>query len=310
LFVVSYVGALHNPKPQDVPFAVTGPSVLTAAVAKPLSLKTKTYEDEAAVRRAIDHRRVYGALISDGSGATLLVAPAAGNGVATLLVAGFTQAAAAMGQKLAVVQVHELPPRDRVGVVPFLLAMALVIGGYLSATIATILAGAATGRRRAVALGLVAGAGASITYVLAGPVLRAIPTGHFLALLGIFAFLMLAVALATAGLQTLFGPIGTLIVIVGFVIFGAPAAGGSLPRAFLPEFWATIGPLLPPGAGTTAIRNTIYFDANAIGGPLAVLAAYFVAGAIVVLGIRRRSQPPVDAAADIEGASSAAAVLV
>lgn len=310
LFVISYVGALHNPKPQNVPFAVTGPSVLTAAVAKQLSLRTKTYADEAAARRAIDHRNVYGALISDGFGATLLVAPAAGNGVATVLVAGFTQAAAATGQKLAVVQVHELPPRDRVGVVPFLVAMALVIGGYLSATIVTTLAGAATGRRRAVALAIVAAAGASITYLLAGRVLHAIPTEHFFALLGIFAFLMLAVALATAGLQTLLGPIGTLIVIVGFVIFGAPAAGGSLPRAFLPEFWAAIGPMLPPGAGTTAIRNTIYFDGNAIGGPLLVLAAYLLAGAIVVLGIRRRSRPAVDAAADIEGGSSAAAVVV
>jgi len=310
LFVVSYVGALHNPKPQNLPFGVTGSPVLAAAIAKQLSLRTKVYADESAARRAIDRRTIYGALITGSSGAKLLVAPAAGNAVATLLASAFTQAAAATGQKLAVVQVHELPGGDRVGVVSFLVAMALVVGGYLSATIATTLAGAATGRRRAAALAFVAAAGALITDLLAGPALGAIPGGHFFELLGIFTFLMLAVALASAGLQTLFGPFGTLIVIVAFVIFGAPAAGGSVPRPFLPEFWSTIGPFLPPGAGTTAIRNTIYFEANGIGQPLLVLAAYFIAGGVVVLGVRRRSRPPVDAAADIEAASGATAVVV
>ena len=310
LFVVSYVGALHNPKPQNLPFGVTGNPVLAAAVGKQLSLRTKLYADESAARRAIDRRTIYGALITGSSGAKLLVAPAAGNAVAALLASAFTQAAAATGQKLAVVQVHELPGGDRVGVVSFLVAMALVVGGYLSATIATTLAGAATGRHRALTLALVAAAGALITDLLAGPLLGAIPGGHFFELLGIFAFLMLAVALATAALQTLLGPFGTLIVIVAFVIFGAPAAGGSLPRPFLPEFWATIGPFLPPGAGTTAIRNTIYFEANGIGQPLLVLAAYLIAGGVVVLGVRRRSRPPVDAATDIEAASGAAAVVV
>jgi len=310
LFVVSYVGALHNPKPQNLPFGVTGSPVLAAAVAKQLSLRTKLYADESAARRAIDRRNIYGALITGSSDAKLLVAPAAGNAVAALLASAFTQAAAATGQKLAVVQVHELPGGDRVGVVSFLVAMALVVGGYLSATIATTLAGAATGRHRALTLALVAAAGALITDLLAGPLLGAIPGGHFFELLGIFAFLMLAVALATAALQTLLGPFGTLIVIVAFVIFGAPAAGGSLPRPFLPEFWATIGPFLPPGAGTTAIRNTIYFEANGIGQPLLVLAAYLIAGGVVVLGVRRRSRPPVDAVTDIEAASGATAVVV
>ena len=310
LFVVSYVGALHNPKPQNLPFGVTGTSLLATAVGKEVPLRTKTYADEAAARRAIDRRNIYGALITGNSGATLLVAPAAGNAVATLLASAFTQVAAATGQKLVVVQVHELPGGDRVGVVSFLVAMALVIGGYLSATIATTLGGTATGYRRAAALACVAAVGALMTDALAGPVLNAIPAGHFFELFGIFTFLMLAVALATAGLQILFGPLGTLIVIVAFVIFGAPAAGGSLPRPFLPEFWATIGPFLPPGAGTTAIRNTIYFEANGIGQPLLVLAAYFIAGGVVVLGVRRRSRPPVDAATDIEAASGATAVVV
>ncbi len=310
LFVISYVGALHNPRPHNLPFGVVGSPALAAAVDKQFSLRAKTYADERAAKRAIDERSIYGALVTDASGTTLLVTPAAANGVATALTAAFTAAAAATGQKLAVVQTHSLPSGDRGGIVSFLVAMALVIGGYLSATIATTLGGAATPRKRAPILACVAVVGALVTDVIAGPLLGGIPSGHFLELWGIFAFLMVAVAFATAALQTLFGAGGTLIVIVVFVIFGAPAAGGSLASPFLPSFWSTIGPFLPPGAGTTAIRNTIYFSGNGIGRALIVLAAYLIAGAVVMLGIRGRSTPQsIEAETDIETAGAAVVVV-
>jgi hypothetical protein len=311
LFVVSYVGALHKPQPHNVPFGTTGASPLAAAVEQQISLKTRTYADEAAARRAIDERAIYGALITGDAGATLLVAPAASNAVATALTTAFTKVAAATGQKLAVVQVHELADGDRLGIVSFLVAMALVVGGYLSATIATTLGGRPSRWRLAGALACVAVIGALLTDVIAGPVLGGIPDGHFFELWGIFTLVMLAVAFAAAGLQLLLGAAGTLIVIVAFVIFGAPAAGGSLSRPFLPGFWATIGPFLPPGAATTLIRNTIYFDGNGILQPVVVLAAYLVAGTLVVLGARRRSTPqPSEAEADVETAASAAAIVV
>ena len=312
LFVVSYVGALHKPQPHDLPFGVVGApaAALATAVDKQLSLRTTTYTDKSAAARAIDRRSIYGALITDPSGTSLLVAPAASNAAAIALTNAFTKVAAAGGQKLTVVQVHPLADGDRVGIVPFLVVMALVVGGYLSATMATSLGGAAAIRRHAPILVVVAAIGALATYLLAGPILGGIPSGHFLELWGIFTFLMLAVAFAAAGLQTLFGTIGTLIVIIVFVVFGAPAAGGSVARPFLPSFWGTIGPFLPPGAGTTAVRNTIYFDGNGIGKSLIVLAAYLVAGAVVVFGIRRRTPQPIDADTDIETAAGAAAVVV
>ena len=118
---------------------------------------------------------------------------------------------------------------------------------------------------------------------------------------------MLAVAWAAAALQALFGPVGTLIVIVVFVIFGAPAAGGTVPRPFLPSFWGTIGPYLPPGAGTTAVRNTIYFGGHGIGRALVVLAVYLVVGGLIVVRARRKASTQ---AIDAEGEAAAAAVVV
>jgi hypothetical protein len=191
--------------------------------------------------------------------------------------------------------------------VPFLVVMALVIGGYLSATIATTIGGPATRRSRAPMLAVAAVIGSLVTDLVAGPVLGAIPTDKFFMLWALFAFVMLAVAWAAAALQALFGPAGTLIVIVVFVIFGAPAAGGSVPRPFLPSFWGTIGPYLPPGAGTTAVRNTIYFDGNGIGRALVVLAVYLVVGGAILVRVRRNSSSQV---LDAEGETAAAAVVV
>src|SRR5436305_7807424 len=73
LFVISYVGALHNPHPHDIPFGVVGSAGLTRAVAKQSSLATKKYTDEAAARRAIDQRRIYGALVTRPSGEAILL---------------------------------------------------------------------------------------------------------------------------------------------------------------------------------------------------------------------------------------------
>jgi hypothetical protein len=118
----------------------------------------------------------------------------------------------------------------------------------------------------------------------------------------------MGVAFATAALQTLLGAGGTLVVVIVFVIFGAPSSGGTVPASYLPTLWRTIGPYLPAGAGTTAVRNTIYFDGNRIGLSLIVLAAYLVIGACAVLLLHRRRGP---AGTDTEAeASSAAATAI
>ena len=70
LFVLSYVGALHHPKPHDVAFGVVGNSRLPIAVGKQFSLKVRQYPDEAAARSAIDHRRIDGAFVADSGGGT------------------------------------------------------------------------------------------------------------------------------------------------------------------------------------------------------------------------------------------------
>ena len=308
VFVFSYVGALHSPTPHRVALGVVGSPAMPAAVGRSFSLKTVPYPSQAAALHAIDERKVVGALVVSPAGAKLFVVPAAGPSAAAALGAAFGAAAVAFHQKIEIVQVHPLPKGDAAGIVSFLLTMALVVGGYLSATMAMAFGGLSTPRGRAAALSVVAVLGALVTATIAGPVLGAIPTSKFLVLWALFILVMAAVALATAALQTLLGPPGTLVVVVVFVIFGAPAAGGSVPAAFLPGFWRTIGPYLPAGAGTTAVRNTLYFGGNAITHALVVLTAYLLVGAAVMVTARKRgSASASDAEAEAEAAGAAAA---
>ena len=92
-----------------------------------------------------------------------------------------------------------------------------------------------------------------------------------------------------------------------FVIFEV-VAGGTLP--WPSAFWSTIGPYLPPGAGTTAVRNTIYFDGNGIGRSLVVLAIYLVVGGVVLLRVRREpASNAATTAGDVESVGASAVVV-
>ena len=309
VFVSSYVGALHDPKPRDLQIGVVGQSPLAAAVSKEAGFDVVPYASEAAARGAIDHRAIEGAFIGAPSGSTLLVVPAAGPAMASGIANAFAVGAAAVHQKLTVVQVHPLPPGDAGGATSFLVVMALVVGGYLAATISLVFGGAATRYRRLLALAIVSFVGSLVTDLVAGPIIGALPSSKFFVLWAVSMLVMTAVAFSTAALQTLFGAAGTLIVVVVFVIFGAPAAGGTVPSAFLPEFWRVIGPYLPAGAGTTVVRNTVYFGGNEIGLALVILVAYLVVGALVVVAIRRRvSAAPSEA--EVEAAAAVGTVVV
>ena len=93
-----------------------------------------------------------------------------------------------------------------------------------------------------------------------------------------FVLICFAVALLAATLQSLIGPLGTLLTVVIVVFIGNPSTGGGNGVAYLPPFWQDIGVVLPPRNGLYLIRNTLYFHGNSITQPLIVLGIYVVVG--------------------------------
>ncbi|MFE0522634.1 DUF3533 domain-containing protein [Streptomyces sp. NPDC058954] len=308
LFIASYVGALHDPKPRDVPFGVVAPAAAAQQAVTRLErlpgspLDPRAVADEATARKKIMNREIDGALIVHPARTTdtLLVASGGGTVLATTLEKYLTVLEASQQRTVRTVDVAPASPQDFDGLTSFYLVVGWCVGGYLCASILAISTGArpANASRATIRLAvmvlvsIVGGLGGA---VIVGPILGALP-GSVAALWGLGALVTFSVGAATLALQGVFGIVGIGLAILLVVIAGNPSAGGAFPLPMLPPFWKAIGPALPPGAGTWVARSIAYFDGNDTTAALLVLSAWAAAGIVItlvaaVLRTRRRSGP-------------------
>ncbi|MEU2782086.1 DUF3533 domain-containing protein [Streptomyces sp. NPDC007110] len=295
LFITSYVGALHDPKPKDVPVGVLAPPAVAAQVVDRLAglpdspLDPRALPDAKTARAQILNRDIDGALVIDPAGTrdTLLVASGGGKVLALTLQTFFADLERTQHRTLRTVDVIPADPQDANGLTSFYLVVGWCVGGYLCASIMTISSGARrpTPRRTLIRLlamavaAAVAGLGGAL---IVGPILGALP-GSLPALWGLGTLTVFAVGAATLAFQSLIGLAGIGLAILIVVILGNPSAGGALPPPLLPPFWKDIGPALPPGAGTWAARSIAYFRGNDSAGSLLVMSAWAVGGVAVAL---------------------------
>lgn len=322
LFITSYVGALHNPKPTDVPFGVVAPHQVSIVLMGDLSklpgdpLDPRPVASADAARDQILNRDIDGALIVDPAGRTdtLLVASGGGTVLSATLEKMFTQLEAANRRAVRTVDVAPASPQDFDGLSAFYLVVGWCVGGYICAAILAISAGSrpANTHRAIIRLGVLAlysvlgGLGGAI---IVGPILGALP-GSVAALWGLGTLVVFAVGAATLALQSVFGIVGIGLAILLIVVAGNPSAGGAFPLPMLPPFWKTIGPGLPPGAGTWSARSIAYFKGNDMTASMLVLSAWAVLGTAVTLVMssltRKTAAEPIAAEAAEGGAAGAA----
>ncbi|MFD7325139.1 DUF3533 domain-containing protein [Streptomyces sp. NPDC059875] len=306
LFITSYVGALHNPKPRDVPFGVVAPPQVSAQLVGQLErlpgepLDPRAVTDQAEARQQIMNRDIDGALVVNPAGTTdtLLVASGGGTVLSSALDTLFTRIEGANQRTIRTVDVAPASPQDFDGLSAFYLVVGWCVGGYICAAILAISSGArpANRERAIIRLGVLAlyailgGLGGAI---IVGPILGALP-GSVAALWGLGALVVFAVGAATLALQSLFGIVGIGLAILLIVVAGNPSAGGAFPLPMLPPFWNAIGPALPPGAGTWVARSIAYFKGNDVTGSLLVLSAWAVVGSVITLvmsSLKRNPEP-------------------
>ncbi|WP_335937184.1 ABC transporter permease [Streptomyces sp. PTD5-9] len=303
LFITSYVGALHKPKPTDVPFGVVAPQQMSAQLLTELKnlpggpLDARAVADEATAREQILNREIDGALVVDPTGTTdtVLVASGGGTAMADTLTKILTKAEEAQQRTVRPVDLAPASAQDFNGISSFYLVVGWCVGGYLCASILAISAGAKPANRQRALIrtgvmalySVVGGIGGAL---IIGPVLGALP-GSFWGLSGLGALTVFAVGMLTLALQALTGIVGIGLAVLIVVIAGNPSAGGAFPLPMLPDFWRAIGPALPPGAGTWVARSIAYFKGNAITGPLLVLSAWAAAGTLVTFLAALRRTP-------------------
>ncbi|MCT4357336.1 ABC transporter permease [Streptomyces sp. Je 1-79] len=320
LFIASYVGALHDPEPKDVPFGVVAPPQVSAQLVGQLEklpgepLDPRSVTDEAEARQQILNRDIDGALLVNPARTTdtLLVASGGGTVLSSSLEALFTRIEGANQRTVRTVDVAPASPQDFDGLSAFYLVVGWCVGGYICAAILAISAGSrpANRERAIIRLGVLAvyailgGLGGA---VIVGPILGALP-GSVVALWGLGALVVFAVGATTLALQALFGIVGIGLAILLVVIAGNPSAGGAFPLPMLPPFWKAIGPGLPPGAGTWVARSIAYFKGNDVTFSLLVLAAWAVVGSAITLVMSSlKRKPGTEPIAEELGAAGGAA---
>jgi hypothetical protein len=302
-FAFFYVGALHDPRPHNVPVAVVGPPAAAAKLSHlpgdPLDARPVSSRGEALSQ--IDGRDVYGAY--EVARNRLFVASAANPATAVALEATFDRVAAAQGRPaVRVTDVKPLPSGDPNGTAAFYAVIAWMFGGYIGATLIGLIGSPRSSSRWRAAARIGALAGFAIVGGIASVVmLRAslgLFSGHVIALCAIAVGTMFASGAATAGIQAAAGPAGTGLVILVFVILGNAASGGPFARPLLPGLWRTIGGVLAPGASVDLSRSALFFDGARITGPILVLVAWAALGSALALALGGRIMNPVDVEAE------------
>lgn len=309
LFIASYVGALHKPKPTDVAFGVVAPQQMSRQLVTQLDglpggpLDPRTVSSEAEARAQIMNRDIDGALIvsPEGRTDTLLVASGGGTVLSSALERILTQVEGSQQRTVRTVDVAPASADDFDGLSSFYLVVGWCVGGYLCASILAISAGTKPANRqraliRTAVMAVYAVAGGIGGAIIIGPILGALP-GSVWGLAGLGALVVFSVGMITLALEALTGIVGIGLAVLIIVIAGNPSAGGAFPLPMLPDFWRAIGPALPPGAGTWAARSIAYFQGNAVTGPLLVLSAWAVAGTALTLLLSMRHRPGTDRSA-------------
>ena len=294
-FVLSYVGAFHDPSPHRVPIAVLAPAQISGHLVSELNaipgqpLYATAVADETIGRTLLRHGSTSGLLIINPRARTdaLLVAGGGGAATATAVQDVIARTEAAQHRHATVTNAVPAQPGDARGLSGFYLVVGWLVGGYLVAALLGIATRPrpATTRRAIIRLivlvpyAILSGLAGAI---IVGPVLGAL-TGHLIAISALGALIVYCAATVTMGFQVLLGTLGVGLTLILFVVLGNPSAGGAYPPPLLPGFWRTISPALPNGAGVQALRHIVYFGSYGITGNLIIIVIYIVTAITVAI---------------------------
>ncbi|MFD6425119.1 hypothetical protein [Streptomyces sp. NPDC060198] len=286
-----------NSGPHELPVGVTGSAQATKAVTGALSgdeWNVTTYDDEAALKSAMENRDVMGGIAMTPGHVTVYTATAGGSQP--------TAAVTAMGdgiaqQQHAEVTVTDLKPfsaDDPKGAGFAAAAFPMIFGGMIPAVLLTRLFPGHSGLRRR----LTGGAGFAL---LAGFAVTAflqfgtgsLSGGYLLSSLGMSLGLA-ALVMTLLGLEALMGMAGFGLGAAVVMLLGNPLSGLGSGAHWLPGGWAALGQILPPGASGSLLRANAFFDGTGAGTPALVLGCWVVFGlALMLVADRRGPKAPV-----------------
>lgn len=329
VLVLAFSWPTVTAEPKDLPVAIAGPEQAVEAATQAIderadgAVALDEVDDREAALRAIEERRVYGAVILGeqpevlvASGASLAVSQLL-TGVAATLQEGVDAqaqaAAAAAGAPapgpitVAVTDVVPLADTDARGTGIATAMFPLVLGGMIGGiAISLVVIGA---MRRVAAVLVYGAAGGLLLAWILGDWFGALH-GDYLADAAAIGLTLVAIAAPITGLVALIGRAGIAFGPVVMLLFANPLSAAAMPKEFLVAPWGEVGQWFPPGAAATLLRDLSYFPEADAAFPWLVLGAWAVGGLLLsVVGHFRtaggaRSDAEADAQADAEAEAS------
>ena len=289
--------------PKDVPVAIIGNSQTASVIKQNLESKSDGTFDirlvdtkETAVRQ-LQSREIYGAIDLNPTAPEILTASANGQAVGSLmtgLATGLqTQLAATVpaGVQAPKVTVTDVVPLHKSTFDISALALPMVFGSMIGAILSIVFLHSRA--HRLVALALYAMFVGTAMYLILHAWLDVLPSG-FLPVAGSIALVVFATTTFISGLYSLIGYAGFGLGAIFTFLVANPISGLALPSLFLPGAWGAIGQWLTLGAGSTLLREAMYFPKASVTVPILILAGWAILGVACISlkprdGIRGRA---------------------
>ena len=298
-YVALFTAAFRHPQPEGLEIAVFTPPAQAQQLERGLErsapgvYRLEPADSAEAARQAVLDRRAEGALVVTRGHARVLTAEAGGTATADAVSEGLTRAVSAGDGRAEVTELKPLPDNDSRGMSAYFTTIGVVIGSLAGAILMWLLAPRLGPFARLGTLGSFAALAGLVAATTTAGVVDTLD-GAFWSVAGVTALLSLAVALPTAALLRWLGTAGIGASMILMLVLGLSSSGGLLSPSYLPDFFETVGRVLPADPARDALRAVVYFNGHGTGEALLVLVAWALAGAsgmLAAAGLRRDPQP-------------------
>lgn len=280
IFVGIVGGALHKPRPNELPVGVVAPAPVAAQLQKtadskmPGAIDIQAYATASDAVAGLRKEKVLGVIALQPNKLAVTVSSAYGEAPKQLITTLASGASSSIHMPVAVTDLT--PKASNPGQAMVMMFL------FLLTTVAALIGQVILQRRQH-----------SFTFWLGGTALAAVLVGLSGAatanLLDEFGGAFWGVALALtvyglacasviAGLQNWMGQAGIGIAALLLIPLGVATSGAIISSYFLPDFYASISPFMLSSATVDAIRQAAYLDNTSVGQPYAVLTSWLAAG--------------------------------
>jgi hypothetical protein len=281
--VVAFAWPTSQQAPREIPIAVTGSDDFVAQATQQLDragadgFEIRVAPNPQAAQELLRDNVVDGAFEQSDLGSTLVLAAAGRPAVANVLTEVHSRLS---HERQSVTNGVPFPVDDPDSAVFAISGLPTILGAVGVGIILTVLRGSKVRRLLRIAI-IAAVSGIALTLV-ENSWLGAIG-GHWWSAAGCYAVGVGAVLAAVNGLHNVFGRLGSLAAAVVIMLVGNPLSGATSAPELLPEGWATLGQILPPGALTSALRAVGFYGDHGASSPILVLGAWLIVGILLLL---------------------------